>query len=316
MIGWRSLASIGSVLLAAGCGEPRLLGLSCGPDGCSALRAPYERCVLRELPRETVEANAHVLRCVLFTLDELTSPSGDERTFLSKAEVFDTPRRDDLDLRMAESVPGWGDGVVADCAKLLAEPIAWVPLATTVGETGVSNFEAAPLVAGRSHRVLLIDSFTNVQARRVEIGATIELSCPTVPPLIQSRPFELVHRLAPPLPGGARTPEPVRCTFERPVLLSRLYRRTLLTTSFVVRGRTAKSGEVPLWTSKDDWTHELASPTDFQAGDGLGWDCNLVNNDVTPIIDAAVLADACSLFGIFRLRDGDSGPSPEACVPR
>jgi hypothetical protein len=336
MSGWRSLASLGGVLLAAGCGEPRVIGLSCPPEGCALQGgAPYKTCVTHEL--STADApvlpNGRSDRCQLFTLDELTSLQDDPRSFLSVAIVEGAPARDDLDLRMAESVPGWPDGIVRDCARLLAEPIAWVPLATTVGvgmdmdprDRGVTDLEAAPILASRTHRLLLIDSFTNMSSQPVEPRVKITLKCATRRTPSVSEPFELANRAPVPsrLQAGGRLSMPMSCTFQHPTVVQRLYRRTRLTTSaittsFVVRALKADpdAGPQPLWASDYDWTHELESPTDFFPGEGMAWDCTVFNSAVTDFTDGAALADACSLFGLFRVGEGNRAPSPEACVPR
>jgi len=337
MIAWRSLARLGGVLLAAGCGEPRVLGLSCGPEGCAPQGgAPYKTCVTHELSTSAapVPANGRSVHCQLFTLDGLTSPQGDSRPFLSKATIEGMPARDDLDLRMAASVPGWRDGVVGNCAQLRAEPIAWVPLATTVGagmdtspdppDRGVTDLEAAPIPASRTHRLLLIDSFTNNSSSPVEPRVKITLMCATGRTASVSEPFELVNRAPLPsrLQAGGRLSMPMSCTFQHPTVVQRLYRRTRLTTSaistsFIVRAQKADSdaGMQPLWTSDYDWTHDLESPTDFFP-EGMAWDCTLFNSGPTDFIDGAALRDACSLLGLFRVGQGNRAPSPEACVPR
>jgi hypothetical protein len=205
-----------------------------------------------------------------------------------------------------------------DCAKLLAAPIAWVPLATTVGEPGESNLEVAPIVARRTDRLMVRDQFTNMLARPVAPSVKITLKCATRRPTTVSQPIELSHRLQPPLAPGPKPPVPVQCTFEHPALVTRLYRRTRLATKFIVRELTAKAdaGAPPLWSSDYDWTHELETPAYFAAGDAIAWDCSVVNLGETDITNAVDLADACSLFGLFRVGGDYRAPSPEACLPR
>jgi hypothetical protein len=318
---WRLALGCTALLAGVGCGEERLLGLSCPPEGCAPLQvgAPYETCVTHEMKSDViVPPNGSLEYCELFTLDELTSPDGDSDAYLSVVTIDGTPRRDALDLRMAPEVPGFPDDGLVDCGKLLATPTAWVPLATTVGEAGESNLEVAPIVARRSDRLMVRDEFTNTLARGVAPSAKVTLKCATRRPTTVSQPIELIHRLRPPLPPGAKPPVPVRCTFEQPALVTRLYRRTRLTTKFIVRELTAGAdvGAAPLWTSDYDWTHELETPAYFAAGDAIAWDCSVVNLGETDITNAVDLADACSLFGLFRVGGDYRAPSPEACVPR
>jgi hypothetical protein len=321
MTAWQRVATLGGLLLATGCGEPRLVGLSCGPEGCDVQPGPpYETCVTHELATsaQAVKPGGRSDHCQLFTLSGLTTPAGDMRAFLSVAEIEGTPRRDDIDLRMAAAIPSWPDGV-ADCAQLLAEPIAWVPLATTVGEAGETKLEAAPIVARRTHRLLLRDTFINMEQQPVQPRVKVTLKCATRPRATVTEPVELAHRLES-LAAGSSFGVRVTCTFEHPTLVDRLFRRTgrsvSLDTRFNVRALDADAGLAPLWVSvsDSDWTHQLESPAYFATGERIAWECTLFNSGVTAISDPRVLADTCSLFGMFRDGDGYRVPSPEACV--
>jgi hypothetical protein len=321
MKAWQRVATLGGLLLTTGCGEPRLVGLSCGPDGCAVqVGPPYETCVTHELATsaQPVPAGGHSDHCQLFTLDSVTSPTDDSRAFLSVAVIDGTPRRDDIDLRMAAAIPDWPDGVV-DCAKLLAEPIAWIPLATTVGEAGETNLEAAPIVARRTYRLLVRDTFINMLARDVQPRVKVTLKCASQPQPTVTEPVELAHRLES-LAAGSSFGVRVTCAFAHPTLVNRLFRRTgrsvSLDTRFNVRALDADAGLEPLWVSvsDSDWTHQLESPAYFATGERIAWECTLFNSGVTAISDPRVLADTCSLFGMFRDGDGYRVPSPEACV--
>lgn len=319
MIAAQRLALILCAWIMAGCGQPRWFGVTCDEDGCAPRPARFRTCMERELTSKYVDPGGEFANfCHLMTLDELITPVDGEHAYLSAARAEGMPLGHDLDMRMAPAADlmKFSDGRKEDeeCREILAAPVAWMPLIVTADETDNWSYEAAPLIARRGDRLLVIDAFRNMNpSMTIETRVTVRLSCAVERPALVTRPVRLG---GPRISGVLQPPQtlPLRstCTFLEPASIARLYRRDRVTSSFTVQ----TPGAAPLWQSADNnWSHDLAQPLDFDAGDELSWSCQLFNDTDTPFLIPSEEQDACMLFGFVRVPDGADAPALEGCDP-
>jgi hypothetical protein len=309
---------LGACAALAGCGEPHLLGVTC-EDDCAPRPARFKTCLERELSPRFVEPDggrfANV--CHLLTLDDLTTPPGSELAYLSRVRIEGTPPGQDLDMRMATSLPSeLRDGLYEDCSEILAARVPWVPLVVTVGESDNESYVEAPLAARPGDRLLIVKAFENMSSVLVETRVTVRLSCATERPALVTRAV----RFGGPPVGGMIAPfdqlmRSSRCTFRDSASVSRLFRRDRSTVIFKVREPNAPDDGPLLWVSDQriHWSHDLAEPIDFQPGDRLSWSCQLFNDSDTAFVIPPNAVDACMLFGFVQLPDGARDPELEGC---
>ncbi len=314
---WGSLAA-GAVAVAValvGCGEPRLIGRSCGRQGCEpdvlALPAPLGCGVQIDLPADDVKPGVGRQRCHLFTLDLLDAPEGDGRVYLTRIEVASGPHAHDLDLRLAPELAAFDDGPV-DCAELAERAVPWLPLMTAHTTRSDWDFAPAPLRASQTHRLLINDAFTNQTEETVGVSVRVNLHCADRLPERVSQTFEFTSREARLVTPGERwTTASSPCAFSKEVVVSRLYRRTRFITRFVVR----RLGETELlWQSDFDWIRELDPPLAVARDEGFAWECVYENRTDLPFQIGGNATDACSLLGIYRLPGGGADAVPERCT--
>jgi hypothetical protein len=264
------------------------------------------------LPLEEVASGDSRERCYLFTIDGLDSPSGDDRVFITRVAVAIGPSVHDLDLRLAESLPEYLDGSV-DCAELGTRAVAWLPLMTTQGTSDTWTFGPAPLLATRSHRLLITDTYTNFAPEPVAASVQVNLHCAASLPETFSQAFSFTSREQLEVKPGVRAAVSGRCVFSKDVEVSRLYRPTRFVTRFSAR----RLGEEALiWQSSTDWFLDLEPPLHVAEDDGFGWECIYENRTDLPFRIGHNDSDACSLLGIYRVPSGDTDRSPEHCSVR
>lgn len=318
MIARSSLALLlGTCALLTGCGQPRIIGVTCEDSGCAPRPARFKTCFERELSPRFVNANSSFANvCHLLTLDDLTTPPDSELAYLSRVRVEGMPPGQDLDMRMATSLPAeLPDGLFDDCSEILAARVQWVPLIVTVGESDNESYVEAPLTARRGDRLLIVKAFENVSPVPVETRVTVRLSCATERPALVTR---AVRFGGTPI-GGVIAPrgeltQSSQCSFRDRASVSRLFRRDRSTVFFEVQPPNASDDEPPLWLSDHNrWSHDLAEPIDFESGDRLSWTCQLSNYADTAFVIPPNEADACMLFGFVQLPDGARDPELEGC---
>jgi hypothetical protein len=298
------------------CGEARLIGRSCEPQGCPRTDAVLPRpdgCGTQfVLPLEEIASGDSRERCYLFTIDGLESPADDDRVFITRVAVAIGPSVHDLDLRLAESLRDYPDGRV-DCAELGTRAVAWLPLMTTQGTSDTWTFEPAPLLATSSHRLLITDTYTNFAPDPVAATVQVNLHCASSLPETVSQAFSFTSREQLEVKPGVRAAVSGACVFSKDVEVSRLYRPT----RFVTRYSARRLGEeMPIWQSSVDWFVDLEPPLPIPEDDGFGWECVYENRTDLPFQIGHYDSDACSLFGIYRVPSGGAGLSPEHCSVR
>lgn len=326
------LCVLSAAALLAGCGQDQLIGRSCeGPECEEGHLEPPPVCGQQiKLKNELVAPKGQLQRCLLFTLDGLRPPPGSDRVYIISVDIAPAPfpHSHDLDLQLAAELPDdLGDGEYTDCTDLTGIAIPWLPLMTTFGETKPStapgdpsvydhwSFGDAPLVVGKNYRLFVNDAFFNAGENTVGAGVTINLTCTDVKPAMVSQTFEMTTGTSLVVNIGARDAElHGNCSFEQDVIVSRFYRRTRLISSFLVtRFEDDQIVGKPLWDSKRDWVLDLDPPLFFHGGEDLFWQCNYRNDGDMAFTVKGNTADACSLFGLYRLPDGSADPVPDHC---
>jgi hypothetical protein len=330
-------AMLCAAALLTGCGQYRLLGESCEDGDCQHVGGglpPLGECGQRfVLEPKVVGGNERIERCALFTLDGLTSPPGSDRAYITVVDVHSEPFSHDLDLRIAAELDDdLHDGLDTKCDDIARRAIPWLPLMTTYGETNPEGpapitdprgpgfarwtFGGAPLVVGTKYRLYVNDAFINLGTQKVAAGVTIDVSCAEQKPAMVSQTFEMSTGTGTKLivPGGAHDAElHGNCSFQQDVIVSRLYRRTRLISGFLVtRFDDDVMGE-ELWRSTRDWVLDLDPPLTFRGGEDLYWRCEYRNDGETDFTVNGNTADACALFGLYRLPDGREDPAPDHC---
>jgi hypothetical protein len=323
--------------LLTGCSQYRLVGKSCEDGDCARSRIdlpPPGQCGQQfVLAPARVPAGGRIERCALFTLDGLTSPPGSDRAYITDVDVESGPFSHDLDLRIAAELDDrFQDDDDVKCADLASTAIPWLPLMTTYGETNPQgpapitdprgpgfahwSFGDAPLVVGTKYRLYVNDSFINLSAREVAAGVTINVTCVEQKPAMVSQTFEMSTGTGTTLhvPAGVSDAKlEGNCSFQQDVIVSRLYRRTRLISGFLVtRFDDDVMGEV-LWPNNHDWVLDLDPPLTFRGGEDLFWRCEYRNDGDMEFEVKGNSADACALFGLYRLPDGREDPVPDHC---
>jgi hypothetical protein len=310
------LALACSVALSA-CGDVRVLGRNCLDGDCergSIGPPPPTGCGAQLQARVvTVPAGEMLERCELFTLDALPGSGEHDPIYLTRAEVFTSPLGQHLDVRLAPQIAGFDDGDVA-CAELWTRAVSWIPLLTTQGGGGSADLSRAPLVASPSHRLLINQYAANAGDRAAEVSVTLNLACADAPPATVSQAFEFTDREQRDVLPGQRATVTGTCVFDKDVLVSRLYRRTLWITDFsVYRLRGAEPDEL-VWSSGAEWTLDLEPALPVAAADGFRWQCGYDNATDLPFAIGGDSPDACTLFGFYRLPGGGEDDSLERCT--
>ena len=329
-----------AALLTTGCSQYRLLGESCEDGDCQPSGRglpPIGACGQQfKLPEpKEVGGNERIERCALFTLDGLTSPPGSDRAYITVVDVHSEPFSHDLDLRIAAELDDdLHDGLETKCDDIARRAIPWLPLMTTYGETNPDGpapitdprgpgfarwtFGDAPLVVGTKYRLYVNDAFINLGTQKVAAGVTINVYCAEQKPAMVSQTFEMSTGAGTTLhvPVGVTDAKlEGNCSFQQDVIVSRLYRRTRLISGFLVtRFDDDVMGE-ELWPRKRnrDWVLDLDPPLTFRGGEDLFWRCEYRNDGDMEFVVDGNSADACALFGVYRLPDGREDPVPDHC---
>jgi hypothetical protein len=302
-------------LCTAACGEQQLIGIACPPDGCPATKLPPGDCgaQFRTKPAR-VPANAILNRCELFTLEAL-EPAGDKgQVYLTSARVTPEPFDQHVEVRLAPVIEDFEDGVV-ECTELYARAVDWIPLLTTTQHGNpVQDLSRAPLVARRSHRLLIIQDTVNKSDEAIDVSVVLDVACAATPPAAVSQAFEFSDRERLTVPRGAPLPVEGNCVFDKEVLVWNLYRRTHLISGFrVVSLGGADGGGELVWDSGPEWTLVLDPPRTVPPRQGFSWTCTYYNEGPLPVEIGGDSPDACALLGFYQLPGGGEDERAERC---
>jgi hypothetical protein len=298
------------VALVLGCRAELLIGRQCPGGDCdpAALRADAAAvCGAEfELAPTVAVANEELHRCQLFTLDALQNAAGSDHVYITKAVATMMPYGHEIDVRIAPEIANFADGPV-DCGAILDQPVTWVPLITSLGESAEWDFGSTPLTAARSQRLLIAERFANPSSEPITVAVTLKLDCASTPPAQPSQIFEFVDVAARSVGPAAQLTVTADCRFTRKVSVWRLFRPPQRISTFAAyRDHQTQ----PFWNSDTEWSIDVAPPLNLNDGDGFAWRCDYQNLGDTSFDVGGVSGYACALRGIYYQppEDGDAEP--------
>jgi hypothetical protein len=299
--------------LALGCRGQLLIGQQCPGGDCDSATPAADAaavCGAEFVLAPTVAvANEELHRCQLFTLDALQDAAGSDRTYITKAVATMIPYGHEIDVRIAPEIEGTLDGPV-DCNAILDQPVRWVPLITSLGESAGWDGTSVPLTAARSQRLLISERFANPSSEPITVAVTLKVDCASTPPPRPSQIFEFVDVAARSVGPAAQLSVTADCRFTRDVSVWRLFRPPQRITTFTAwRDHQTQ----PFWSGDTEWSIDLAPSLNLRDGDGFAWRCDYQNLGDTSFEVGGDSGYACALMGIYYQTSEDGDAEPLRC---
>jgi hypothetical protein len=297
------------VVLAFGCRAELLIGRQCPGGGCDPAAPVADAAAMCgaefELAPTVAVANEELHRCQLFTLDALQDAAGSDHVYITKAVATMMPYGHEIDVRIAPVIATFADGPV-DCNAILDQPVTWVPLLTSLGESAEWDGSDVPLTAARSQRLLISERFANPSPEPITVAVTLRLECASTPPERPSKIFEFVDVAARSVGPAAQLTVSADCRFTREVSVWRLFRPPQRISTFTAwRDHQTQA----FWSGDTEWSIDVAPPLTLGDGDGFAWRCDYQNLGDTSFEVGGDSGYACALMGIYyQTEGGDAEP--------